>query len=485
MREIAESVLSWTAYAERELSISELQAALAVKPSDTELDNENLLEPEEMINYCAGLVTIDEKSQVVRLIHYTTRDYLRGAKCLPNAQKKIATACLTYLLFEANAKPLESREAYLQFLVKNVLFDYAAKYLGNHIGEELDGSTEALVMDFFSSRSQLLNFWLFVTGAARWRFPEHFQTSFVHGLHVCAWFGLVSLSRSLLQSFQRDKTTTADVRDFFGNTPLSYAASRGHGALVRYLADRDDIDADSKDEYGVTPLSIAAKRGHKDIVRYLADRDDVDADSKDKYGVTPLSKTAKRGHKDIVRYLADRDDVDADSKDEDKRTPLSKAAKRGHKDVVRYLADSDDVDKESKIGALVGAAACGKWDTVKLLTELADMAKELEAIAMNKDMVQAVTWGAFNVVICLAQRDDVSLESKGQAIVRAAEMGCSDITNYLATRDDISVEYKWEALKRAERNASYYTSYKLAWYREASQEIVECIRNLCGDPPPT
>ena len=39
------------------------------------LDEENLPEIEDMVSVCAGLVTIDEESNIIRLVHYTTQEY--------------------------------------------------------------------------------------------------------------------------------------------------------------------------------------------------------------------------------------------------------------------------------------------------------------------------------------------------------------------------------------------------------------------------
>jgi ankyrin repeat protein len=56
--------------------------------------------------------------------------------------------------------------------------------------------------------------------------------------------------------------------------------------------ERKDVEADSKNSYGRTPLSWAAERGHKAVVRLLVERNDVEADSKDNDGRTPLSWAA-------------------------------------------------------------------------------------------------------------------------------------------------------------------------------------------------
>ncbi|KAH6714367.1 hypothetical protein BKA61DRAFT_442366, partial [Leptodontidium sp. MPI-SDFR-AT-0119] len=75
-RDLAKKVLSWVFHAKRVLSTTELRHALAVKTGNPDL-NEKFIPSTDMISsICAGLVTIDAKSDVVRLVHYTTQEYL-------------------------------------------------------------------------------------------------------------------------------------------------------------------------------------------------------------------------------------------------------------------------------------------------------------------------------------------------------------------------------------------------------------------------
>src|SRR4030095_6118608 len=66
--ELALEVLSWVSFVVRPLSVEELQHALAVKPTDTNLRRGALPDEEVMVSVCAGLVVIDEESHVIRLV---------------------------------------------------------------------------------------------------------------------------------------------------------------------------------------------------------------------------------------------------------------------------------------------------------------------------------------------------------------------------------------------------------------------------------
>src|SRR5690242_16367648 len=98
-KELAMQVLSWITCAKRLLNTSELQHALAVEPNEPGLDKENLPQIEDMVSVCAGLVTIDEESNIIRLVHYTTQEYFkrRQSHWFPNSETDITKICVTYL----------------------------------------------------------------------------------------------------------------------------------------------------------------------------------------------------------------------------------------------------------------------------------------------------------------------------------------------------------------------------------------------------
>lgn len=48
----------------------------------SELDEDNLPEIENTVSVCTGLVTIDEKSNVIYLVHYITQEYFERTRSL-------------------------------------------------------------------------------------------------------------------------------------------------------------------------------------------------------------------------------------------------------------------------------------------------------------------------------------------------------------------------------------------------------------------
>ena len=66
-KKLAERILSWITYSRRPLSYQELQHALAVTPEMTDTITEALVDKCFLIDICAGLVVIDDQSQIIRL----------------------------------------------------------------------------------------------------------------------------------------------------------------------------------------------------------------------------------------------------------------------------------------------------------------------------------------------------------------------------------------------------------------------------------
>ncbi|KAM7214558.1 hypothetical protein V8F06_010040 [Rhypophila decipiens] len=138
--ELAILVLSWIVFAFRPLTLKELQHALAVQDSDRYLDPEGIPDEESIVSLlslCAGLVTIDEESRTILLVHYTTQEYFERQDIRQEyfrwAPHRLAEACLTYLQFSpfsqrfcVSKKELSRRYAEYWF------FDYAQSHWGAH-----------------------------------------------------------------------------------------------------------------------------------------------------------------------------------------------------------------------------------------------------------------------------------------------------------------------------------------------------------------
>ncbi|KAL1856463.1 hypothetical protein Daus18300_010730 [Diaporthe australafricana] len=250
-RELAKKVLSWITCAKRPLATLELQHALAVEVGESELDEENLPQIEDMVLVCAGLVTVDDESGVIRLVHYTTQEYFERTQkdWFPDAETEITTICVTYLslsVFETGF--CESDETFEERLQSNPLYDYAAHNWGIHacnvptcwhgVIEFLEDVAKA------EASSQAL---MAVKRSWELQYSQYVPRQ-VTGLHLATYFGVRVAVKMLLRHCQN-----LDSKDSYGRTPLSYAAENGHEAIVQLLLDTGKAEIDSKDEkYEIT-----------------------------------------------------------------------------------------------------------------------------------------------------------------------------------------------------------------------------------------
>ena len=159
--ELAMRVLLWIVNAARPLQLEELQHAIAIdelEPDDRSVTEEILTPPSILINACAGMIKINEASNIISLVHKTTQEYFdqNGPKLFPHAHSDIGTRCLKYLSLEVFSKSACSTdELYERRLSENVLLEYAAQNLDYHIDDMIEHTLNSLKLDFFLDESKL------------------------------------------------------------------------------------------------------------------------------------------------------------------------------------------------------------------------------------------------------------------------------------------------------------------------------------------
>lgn len=147
-RTLALKVLCWITCAARPLAPLELQHALAVEAGDSELDEDNMPRIDRIVSVCAGLVTVDEESQVIRLVHYTSQEFFQvGWRVwFPTAHDDMATVCITYLSFKHFETGLcLSYEEYKERLRIYQLYLYAVFYVGQHLHKASPKARQELI----------------------------------------------------------------------------------------------------------------------------------------------------------------------------------------------------------------------------------------------------------------------------------------------------------------------------------------------------
>jgi ankyrin repeat protein len=367
-KELATHILMWITCAMAPLSVSELQHALAVKPGTKELDSGDLPFEEILVEVCAGLVTVDQESSVIRLVHYTTQDYMKRKQqdWFPIAQVQIATACLTYLSFDVFGKgPCPDDEGLETRLKCNPLLYYAAQHWGDHAREDVRGTTESLVLDFLDNTPQLISYSQ-VTSISDFRYGDYSQryTKSLCGLHVTASCGLSQLSGTLLA-----KGAEINEKNSDGETALYRAAGGGHKDVVNLLlAERANINAQGG-KYG-NALQAASDRGHKEIVQLLLEHGANINAQEGSYG-NALQAASTEGHKETIQLLLEHG-ANINAQGEYCGNALQTASARGHKEIVQLLLEHGaniNAQEGSYGNALQAVSAGGHKEIVQLLLE--------------------------------------------------------------------------------------------------------------------
>lgn len=299
--DLATRVLAWLSYSPRPMIVEELQHALAVEPDTKELDWDNIIEDSVLISVCGGLVTIEDESRVIRLVHFTTQEYITSVrqKICPSARLDLLVSCLTYLQYESFTlgkceiwkdpeylSGAECKESLSSYSVSvdwpfrkledcqcsgclqcNALSfrNYAShNWISFARGDlERDLKIASLIMQLLSdkqARKSVMNVYVRLTDQSQYPFEVARRCS---SLHVAAFLGLKTIFSMLL-----DKGCKIDTRDAQGNFALHYAAGVGEDEIVK-LALRAGAKLDRQGTWGLTPLMAATLNGHLSTLQTL------------------------------------------------------------------------------------------------------------------------------------------------------------------------------------------------------------------------
>ncbi|KAF5722703.1 hypothetical protein FMUND_2580 [Fusarium mundagurra] len=313
---VAKNVLAWLTFAKRPLTIQELRTAVIIQETDSDIDEDSLMDIEDMVSACAGLVAINQLNARVTLIHYTTEEYLRRtwptwSNSHLDADTIIATSCLTYLLFPVfdvdfstmdriSQNEKAGRQAY-------PLLEYSLAHCTLHC--RLADTNCPSIARFCSSDSKVSKNWLLLNA-------KYGQDQ---GEDTAEWL--------------IEQGVVADVRDPEGRTALHYAVLNGWERCTEsLLKGRAIVYSDSKN---MTPFHYTVHTGNKAIAKvFLSAGTRVELPATTRTHLSPYQE-----NKTIVVTEDSEQIVLENSSSERGLTPLHLAALTGSKRMTRFLLD--------------------------------------------------------------------------------------------------------------------------------------------------
>ncbi|KAK2037850.1 ankyrin [Colletotrichum somersetense] len=345
--DILKKLLLWIAWGQRPLSIAELGHALAIHPGVEEIDEDDILPIREITTWSAGLLFIDS-SDYVKVIHPTTSRFFveHRDKLYPKGDSAIAHDCLHYLNIEILREPLSGPDQRSLFMLRRKaypLLEYAVLHSFKHVVKSYEKDDDNRAAGFLLSDARRS----FVQAMYHLD-PEWSIETDASALHIAVYLGLTDVVSILI-----DEGEDVDARDFFGATPLMYAADRGNEGLpeLKSLLDAG-ADASITCNAGSTALIRAVGSNAESLVTRLLRVSDVNINAIPSDGSTSsaLITSVKSASQSIVKKLVARKDVDVNLPDGAKvgdLTPLHIAVIWRNIPAMKHLLARKDIVVDS------------------------------------------------------------------------------------------------------------------------------------------
>ncbi|KAJ6574458.1 ankyrin repeat-containing domain protein [Mycena capillaripes] len=351
-RQLAHSILTWVVNAKRPLKSREFQTALAIEPGTNSLDEDNIFEIEIILSVCAGLVIVDEQLSLVRLVHYTTQEYLDGIQSqrFPNAQTEITCSLLTFLAF-SNTPDLQNYPDY----GLSSLLDYSQYCLAHAVGPP-ENALKDMILEFLaraakeSTKSnspqyhvEFRSIWHLqpwdyedwpVTPSALWIASAANLleiTKFLLTREASSYYGHLQMVQLLVEH-----GANVNAQGGTYHTAMQAASHSGHKNIVQLLIEHGaNVNAQGGRYH--TAMQAASHSGHKNIVQLLIEHDgNINAQGGRWH--TALQAASHSGHETIVQQLIDHG-ANANAQGGTYDTALQAASYKGHETIVQLLIE--------------------------------------------------------------------------------------------------------------------------------------------------
>ncbi|CAG1985923.1 unnamed protein product [Fusarium graminearum] len=401
---LAKQALLIIIFARESLRTEDLAYALSVEPDSEIIDDENVPDIDDIASICAGLIIVDQESNIVKLVHKSAQEYFERhqAQLFPRASETMARLCLQYLSLSTSTTDFDKRVefswppfrkyAHMNWAyhsrcaerdneatkeadvdldksmiapdlhsVSTLAIDLLAKDLAGSLSSALENACRegrhALVELLLTVNDYDLNCgptMAFVASpkSRRGMWVEMETTSEMEqengaAMHGCLYRGK---NASLHAWTSGDIILEPCVKK--GEFLLLKAAEMGHDSIVRILL-RHGADPNKVSPSGLTALYIAANFGHEKAVLLLLEQPTIDPECKcrrirkfDNLGPailwTPLLAAVKGGHLRCAKLLLDR--TNRNYRDELGRNVACLAAKNGDSEMLKELLKWSDIE---------------------------------------------------------------------------------------------------------------------------------------------
>ncbi|KAI4236556.1 MAG: hypothetical protein L6R40_006112 [Gallowayella cf. fulva] len=387
---LAKKLLAWILYASRSLTVLELQHALAAESTEPPqgVDEEYIIHPDDIIHSCAGLITLDKKTNVIRMVHYSAQEYFSANRQthFPSGHEDLAMVCLKYLTSDlfSNGRCKDKTELQSKGEI-NPFLDYAGRFWGHHAQQAISNERMTSEVLRFMKMSQNLSC---ATQVAMQEFMHRSWDKHpadgpvLPPLVIAAKYGLVDVAASLLDA-SADVNVLARQPD--GVSALGVASQNGHLEVVRLLLNRG-ANVQRPHVQNVSAIHRAASNNHPLIVELLLQFDPQAVRARNSYGKTALHDAAERGFVDVVQVLI-RHEAGLRGKDNAKKTPLSYAAASGSIPCVQALLESGVSVDHSEAGVKQATYAAAAASQHSMLQYLFDKGAQVDVRGIHKNNV--------------------------------------------------------------------------------------------------
>lgn len=177
-----------------------------------------------------------------------------------------------------------------------------------------------------------------------------------------------------------EQKANVNAKDYYGSTPLHYAAMRGNVEAAQQLLTQKNINIELRDKTLMTALHSAASSGSYEVCKLLLEHGS-DVRCSDEEDMRPLHFAAMEGHFAVVQLLFEHGETKGGytllakmimDQDRDEQTALHLAVENGHKDIVRLCIEKGanvNFVKANLITPLHLACTSGQIEIVKMLVK--------------------------------------------------------------------------------------------------------------------